>query len=102
MYGVLHNQYYFDAQEEADQREFAFYLKKDMERQDYYKAFLNKTSICRREANLQRIKKFNDTKEQKPLHLGRIPAFYPQNKLNELKHFNEEMSEAKNSTYRSN
>ena len=28
----------------------------------------------------------------KPLQLGRMPAFYPQNKLNELKHFTDEMT----------
>lgn len=87
MYGVLHNQYWADGMIEAAQRETQFHFKKNCEKLDYAKFFNTRTTQVRKEFNLQKIKKQNenDPHKSKLQHkLGQIPAFYPQNKLNEL------------------
>lgn len=79
---------------EAQQRETQYHQKKNSEKMDYAKFFNTRTTQARHDFNLQRIKTHEEKDPLKiklPHKLGFIPAFYPQNKLNELKHFTSEM-----------
>ena len=63
---------------------------------DYGKLFSNHTTELRRAFNQEKMKTMaaNDPLlPYKPHKLGHIPAFYPQNKLNAVRHFSEVMKE---------
>jgi hypothetical protein len=62
---------------------------------EHGKFFTTRANQVRKEFNQDKIKQqeANDPlKPYKPHKLGTIPAFYPQNKLNELRHFSTEMT----------
>ena len=94
MYGVLHNQYWADGMADADLRETQYHLKKNTDKLDYAKFFKTRTTTFRQDHNTKKLRQLEDNdplKAKLPHKLGHIPAFYPQNKLNELQKFTNEM-----------